>query len=188
MYHPGDFAGYKLETGEIRRVVVRAQSYRQVSGVQYRVHYRVDDGNPANNDLHTNGFRVSAWLTEDEILPDPGVTAAVSAVLTTTTTSTSTPETRSRSKRHGPTTKCGWLRWLRRRAKARKDHAAAAYAGLFLAREEGREASLTSEETRALLGADHAISEALTVMLTNYADAAVEASELHEDVEVPSFW
>ena len=28
---------------------------------------RVDDGDPANEDLHTNGFRISAWVSSDEI-------------------------------------------------------------------------------------------------------------------------
>lgn len=30
-------------------------------------HARVDDGDPANDDLHTNGFRISAWVSSDEI-------------------------------------------------------------------------------------------------------------------------
>jgi hypothetical protein len=30
-------------------------------------HARVDDGDPANDDLHTNGFHVSAWVPSDEI-------------------------------------------------------------------------------------------------------------------------
>ena len=32
---------------------------------------RVDDGDPANDDLHTNGFHVSAWVSsrEIEVLP-----------------------------------------------------------------------------------------------------------------------
>jgi hypothetical protein len=33
----------------------------------------VDDGDPANNDLHTNGFHVSAWLEprDIELLGEP---------------------------------------------------------------------------------------------------------------------
>jgi hypothetical protein len=30
-------------------------------------HARVDDGDPAIDDLHTNGFRVSAWVCSEEI-------------------------------------------------------------------------------------------------------------------------
>lgn len=30
-------------------------------------HARVDDGDPANDDLRTNGFHVSAWVPSDEI-------------------------------------------------------------------------------------------------------------------------
>lgn len=30
-------------------------------------HARVDDGDPENDDLHTNGFRVSAWVSSNEI-------------------------------------------------------------------------------------------------------------------------
>ena len=34
-------------------------------------HARVDDGDPANDDLHTNGFHVSAWVEprDIEVLP-----------------------------------------------------------------------------------------------------------------------
>lgn len=30
-------------------------------------HARVDDGDRYNDDLHTNGFRVSAWVRSDEV-------------------------------------------------------------------------------------------------------------------------
>lgn len=30
-------------------------------------HARADDGDPANEDLRTNGFHVSAWVPSDEI-------------------------------------------------------------------------------------------------------------------------
>ena len=53
---------FKAERGWVGGIVRVVRD----SGV-WAGHARVDDGDPANDDLHTNGFHVSAWVPSDEI-------------------------------------------------------------------------------------------------------------------------
>ena len=54
----------------------RAGTVRAISRVGGGPAARVDDGDPANPDMHTNGFTLSAWCGSREVRPVVGVRGA----------------------------------------------------------------------------------------------------------------